>query len=314
MPTAFGAESHLSRVQDSIMCCASMTSIYRGRSPIATDELLSALQADDTESRKNAVEIIQDHGLVSVQEELTRPALVQHEGIQLFHLAVASLEVSHGASLEIIDLQRNSDEGSSIATFEAAATALNVAMLKTGCESIDHILGGGIPVNGGSIVEISGKAGVGKTQLAMQIALMTTTPRHHGGLQCHCIYAFIEGRPPIKRMGEIERALCSKFDITCGTLLDGVVVEAVRSADELLVWSETRLPYLLRETKARVVVIDSIAAVYRPEFKDALSRMKHMAQTSAALKRATATVQGVCVCVNQVSQKVDNVGFRNNFV
>lgn len=276
---------------------------------MAADELFSALQDENTESRRNAIEIVQDRGLTSVQEELSRPALVQDEGTMLLHMAIASLDLSLGATLETIDLQRSSNERSSTATFEAAATALKVNILKTGCKSIDHILGGGILVNGGSIIEISGKAGVGKTQLAMQIALMATAPLLHGGLQCQCIYTFIEGRPPIKRMSQIERALCSKFKMTSGTLLHGVVVETIRSADELLVWSETRLPYLLRKTEARVVVIDSIAAVYRPEFKDALSRTRHMAQTSAALKRATAAVQGVCVCLNQVSQKVDSLGF-----
>ncbi|PXF39697.1 hypothetical protein BWQ96_10597 [Gracilariopsis chorda] len=125
---------------------------------MAADELFSALQDENTESRRNAIEIVQDRGLTSVQEELSRPALVQDEGTMLLHMAIASLDLSLGATLETIHLQRSSNERSSSATFEAAATALKVNILKTGCKSIDHILGGGILVNGGSIIEISGKS------------------------------------------------------------------------------------------------------------------------------------------------------------
>ncbi|KAI0567253.1 DNA recombination and repair protein Rad51-like protein [Gracilaria domingensis] len=256
-----------------------------------------------------AEKVVRTCGVASIQEELSRPKLEDQQNPLLPFIAVSVLDVSDGATFESIDFQEHCVGEDSDVLFERTSRTLKYNVLKTGCKAIDNILGGGICVSGGSIIEISGKAGVGKTQLAMQMALMTTAPLQRSGLQSNCVYVFIEGPTPIKRMTEIENALCSRFGLTSGTLLHGIVVEEIRSADQLLVWSETRLPYLLRKTNARVVVIDSIAAVYRPEFQDALSRTRHLARMSAALKRAMASVEGVCICVNQVSQKVDSIGF-----
>ncbi|CAN8069005.1 unnamed protein product [Agarophyton chilense] len=267
---------------------------------------------DQDTCRKEAERIVNSRGLKSIQEELGRPKLEDNESPMLPFISVSALDVSEGGTLEFIKLQDYCPDQEEInISFEEASRILKHVVLKTGCKAIDNILGGGICVSGGSIIEISGKAGVGKTQLAVQMALMTAVPLQQNGLQSKCVYVFIEGRPPIKRMREIENAMCDRFGLTSGILLHGIVVEEVRSADELLVWSETRLPYLLRKAHARVLVIDSIAAVYRPEFRDALSRTGHLARMSASLKRAMAAVEGVCICVNQVSQRVDGVGHGN---
>ena len=56
----------------------------------------------------------------------------------------------------------------------------NLRKIGTGCESIDEILHGGVPVNG--IVELFGKSGVGKTQFCIQLSLMVQLPERFGGL------------------------------------------------------------------------------------------------------------------------------------
>eukprot|EP00178_Gracilaria_changii_P027456 TRINITY_DN878_c0_g1_i3.p1 TRINITY_DN878_c0_g1~~TRINITY_DN878_c0_g1_i3.p1 ORF type:complete len:347 (+),score=46.67 TRINITY_DN878_c0_g1_i3:154-1194(+) len=265
---------------------------------------------EEGQAQNEAEKIVKTRGLTSIQEELGRPRIEDGPNPLLPFIALSALDASDGATLECIDLHAPCFRyDQSDIEFEEASRMLKYNVLKTGCKAIDVVLGGGICANGGSIIEISGKAGVGKTQLAMQMGLMTAAPLQHGGLQSKCIYVFVEGQPPIQRMTQIEDGLCSRFGLTRGTLLHGVIVEQIRSADELLVWSETRLPYLLTKTNGRVTVIDSIAAVYRPEFEDALSRTRHLARMSAALKRAMASVGGICICVNQVSQRIDGVGF-----
>jgi DNA-repair protein XRCC3 len=91
-------------------------------------------------------------------------------------------------------------------------------------------------------------------------------------------------------------------------------VEQLKSADHLLAWAQWRLSYLLRETGARLIIIDSIAAVYRPEFDDPMTRANHLVQTVAAVKTALREVHGVAVCVNHVSQRFERSNQSDSLV
>lgn len=52
--------------------------------------------------------------------------------------------------------------------------------LGLGCPVLDQLLRGGLPV--GTITELSGESGAGKTQLGLQLSLSVQYPREHGGL------------------------------------------------------------------------------------------------------------------------------------
>lgn len=273
-----------------------------------TESILALIPDEGSGLREKAEEILQERGLFTVQEELSRPKLFHNETPLLPFLSISALHCQEVADVETISLNRSCHIEDVTFSLDSCAKAMRINVLKTGCSSLDQLLCGGMHVGAGSIIEISGKAGVGKTQIALQIALMTAAPLLYGGLQSQCIFAYSEGRLPIRRLIDIDKALCSRFKLTSGTLLHGVIVETIRSADALRVWSETRLPFLLRKTNARVVIVDSITAVYRPEFENAVSRAKHMASMASALKKAAASVKGICICVNQVSQKLDGPG------
>lgn len=53
--------------------------------------------------------------------------------------------------------------------------------ISTGCDSIDNITRGGIPING--ITEIYGTSGVGKTQMCLQLSLIVQLPKYLGGCE-----------------------------------------------------------------------------------------------------------------------------------
>lgn len=108
----------------------------------------------------------------------------------------------------------------------------------------------------------------------------------------------------MSRMEQIDTALCVARGLEKGSLLKRVVVEEVRSVEQMLDWAKHRLPYLFRQAGGSVVIVDSVAAVYRPDFDDAVARAGHLVALAAALKKAAAEGAGVCVCVNQVSQSV----------
>lgn len=113
----------------------------------------------------------------------------------------------------------------------------------------------------------------------------------------------------MRRLADIEAAICKRVGLQQGSLLRRIVVERKGTAEELQEWVAGRLPYLLRETGARVVLIDSVTAVYRVDFEDALlERAMHLGRVASGLKLAVGRVGGVCVCLNQVAQRRDAEG------
>lgn len=176
-------------------------------------------------------------------------------------------------------------------------------MLCTGYDPLDKLLSGGIPLCS-QILELVGPAGAGKTQLALQLALMATLPYSKRGLDSGVVCVFTEGPPPVKRLVQMERCISSKNGLETGDLLKRIVIEKVNTPEEIVAWSEERVRYLLRKVRGRVIVVDSVAGVWRGE--EAKERAQAMARMAAALKRAVwETGGGLVVAVNQVTMKLE---------
>lgn len=161
--------------------------------------------------------------------------------------------------------------------------ASHATQLRTGVESVDALLGDGVP--SGMLVEIYGAAGTGKTQLCMQLCTSS------GG----AIYCVTAGAFPARRFAQI-----ASEDVQRRT-----VVETVRDVKELEDWASWRLEWLLRKTRAKIVVIDSIAALYRPAFArgSEIERAQSLTTTAAALKATTAKSGAALLCLNEVASR-----------
>jgi len=129
----------------------------------------------------------------------------------------------------------------------------------TGIESLDILLGGGILSK--EIVEFAGEFGSGKTQLCHQLAVTVQLPLDKDGLSSSCLYIDTEGTfspSRIKNIGRrfgVENPLSNIFyvrPITVGDLEDIVI---------------RNIQVLLREKGVRLIIIDSIIALYRSQFK-----------------------------------------------
>ena len=164
-------------------------------------------------------------------------------------------------------------------------STLQLSRIHTGVSSIDNALHGGLPT-AGALVEIHGASSTGKTQLCLHLAALNG---------CGTVYAVTSGRFPAARFEQIagEDALRRTY------------IESVRDVQALEHWSLHRLPHLLRTTRARIVIIDSIAALYRPAFERGteIERAKSLTTVAAALKAAVTEVDGVVIAVNQVSAR-----------
>lgn len=195
-----------------------------------------------------------------------------------------------------------------------------------GCESIDEVTRKGISIRG--ITEIVGASGSGKSQLCMQLALNVQMSRKEGGLERGAAYICTEGPFPsgrIHEMAEHRRNAqrnnynwldnvfvehCFDSVSTLRTTIyhnrSGANVEANRAhcnriciafrQDQLLACVESRLPSLMRTKQIGLVVIDSVASVFRLG-SDAVVRAAKMRNMVHQLQILSSTYECAVVCV-----------------
>ncbi|TKY64887.1 DNA repair protein XRCC3-like [Spatholobus suberectus] len=181
-----------------------------------------------------------------------------------------------------------------------------------GCPVLDRCLGGGVPCN--SVTEFVGESGSGKTQLCLQLALSAQLPPSRGGLCASSIYIHTEFPFPFRRLRQLSRALrASHPDLPCPDPCDRVFVRAVHSADELVAVIPTIETFILhsraRWRPVRVVVIDSIAALFRSDFENTGSDLRRRSSLFFRISgglRWLAKRFGIAVVVT--NQVVDFIG------
>jgi RAD51-like protein 2 len=210
--------------------------------------------------------------------------------------------------------------------------------ISTLCHSLDMLLGGGIA--SGSITEFCGAPGVGKTQLAMQIAADAVIPKELGGTAGEALFVDTEGSFTRERMAQIasamtvscrrrsahlqsssnlsalrtdlqdERKESSRNQTQCCSLTEELVLERVHycrvhDMTEQLAVILTLSQFLSKHPQCRVVIIDSIAFHFRHDFADQLGQRARLLQSMAQKLAECADRFGVAVVLmNQVTTRV----------
>jgi len=138
---------------------------------------------------------------------------------------------------------------------------------------LDKLLGGGVPL--GSVVEVYGPSGTGKTQLCHQLAVNVQLPREDGGLQGKAAYIDTEGKFRPRRIESIARFM----GVDPESVLTGILVARVFTMDafERAVVS---LEKLVSYHKVKLVVVDAFSQVLREAFE----RGGHLAKYEAILR------------------------------
>jgi RecA/RadA recombinase len=194
-----------------------------------------------------------------------------------------------------------------IQTRSAAELLSNSRRISTGCVELDARLGGGIPVF--PITEICGEAGAGKTQLLLMLALTAQLSLEHGGLGGGVLYLCTEGLIPLSRLKDllVERPQLMKAlgeDALSHILLE----ERISDAESLWACVHDRLPLLLAAGFIKLVIIDSITAVFRGEFSGKESmhdRNSWFFGLTAKMKQLATQHDCAFVISNQISYAVD---------
>ncbi|XP_072031668.1 DNA repair protein RAD51 homolog 2-like [Amphiura filiformis] len=175
---------------------------------------------------------------------------------------------------------------------------------------LDALLHGGFPT--GTISEIAGPPGCGKTQFCIMLSVLATLPRELGGLNGGVVYIDTESAFSAERLVEVARhrfpghfsreeafiSLTSRVHLylesTCHSLL-------------------TRLEHLEEELISkgiRLIILDSVASLVRKEFDNLLSgnlieRTNLLSKEAAILKYLAETFSIPVVVTNQITTRIN---------
>lgn len=183
--------------------------------------------------------------------------------------------------------------------------------ISTGCDYLDGLLDGGISRVG--ITEIVGPAGCGKSQFAMQLAVQVQLTRDCGGIEGSTAYICTEHSFPTERLEQLIRGVEKRVPKARlpaeGKMTDRVHIVRVSEPSE--VWDAMlKIPLLVKYRNVRLVVIDSVAAIFRGEYvgsssADMKERAQMMLQLSARMKRISRECGVAFVVTNQVTSVID---------
>ncbi|XP_033736018.1 DNA repair protein RAD51 homolog 2-like isoform X2 [Pecten maximus] len=180
---------------------------------------------------------------------------------------------------------------------------------QTSLPDLDNVLHGGIPT--GTITEISGPAGCGKTQFCLMLTVQCTLPLELGGLAGNVLYIDTESAFSAERLVEIAQA--KHPDLFVGDklveLTSQVFVDTQQTCASLMERLQTIEEEIIQK-RVKLVIVDSMASLVRKEYSTSLGRnltdrTNFLSQQAALLKYIAETFSIPVVVTNQITTRYD---------
>ncbi|KAF5275681.1 hypothetical protein FQA39_LY06793 [Lamprigera yunnana] len=186
-----------------------------------------------------------------------------------------------------------------------ASNILDWVRITTGCDTIDAILRGGVPVS--RLIEIVGPSGAGKTQLCLQLALMVQLPKELRGLNKGAVYICTENCFPSKRIFQLSNAFMAKYTEYKINFMDNIFIKHVSNYEQLKMCCDIQLPRLLLRHNIGLIVIDSIAGIFRSEddHVNYAERSRQFYKIYRGLVKLTHKYEIALVNTNQVLENIE---------
>ena len=134
-----------------------------------------------------------------------------------------------------------------------------IGKITTGSKELNELLGGGVEAR--AITEAYGKFSSGKTQIGFQLSVNAQRPPEAGGLGGSVLFIDTEGTFRPERIEAIAKAA----DLDPEKTLDNIFVVRAEHTDQQMSTIE-RADKLIREKNIKLVVVDSLMALFRSEF------------------------------------------------
>lgn len=203
-----------------------------------------------------------------------------------------------------IKLEESGDlEKSFITATELYNKRQNIARISTGSRCLDELLGGGIET--GSITEIYGEFGSGKTQICHTTAILVQQGKKEGGLEGKAIYVDTENTFRPERIVSISKARNIDY---INSLENIIVAKVFNSSHQELVIQE--LGKIIDNNNIKLVLIDSAISHFRAEFlgRGTLSdRQQRLNKLMHTLVRIAELYNIAIIITNQIQSTPDIV-------
>jgi DNA repair protein RadA len=152
------------------------------------------------------------------------------------------------------------DEPRPMSARERIETVSRQRIVKTGVEDFDNLTGG---LRFGSSYEFAGEFGAGKTVMSSQIAVASAAQYGVG-----IVYIDTEKTLDAYLNGKLIENMCNRFGINYNEFLErDLIVYNPATVDELEDFVKIRLADLVVNGGVGVVIIDSVTALYRAQFR-----------------------------------------------
>eukprot|EP00735_Rhodelphis_limneticus_P009508 TRINITY_DN277_c0_g1::TRINITY_DN277_c0_g1_i2::g.1668::m.1668 TRINITY_DN277_c0_g1::TRINITY_DN277_c0_g1_i2::g.1668 ORF type:complete len:403 (+),score=28.20,sp/Q9FKM5/XRCC3_ARATH/27.32/3e-31,Rad51/PF08423.6/2.2e-27,Rad51/PF08423.6/3.1e+02,AAA_25/PF13481.1/3.9e+03,AAA_25/PF13481.1/3.5e-13,KaiC/PF06745.8/7.1e-08,RecA/PF00154.16/2.7,RecA/PF00154.16/1.2,DUF2075/PF09848.4/0.026,CobU/PF02283.11/7.5e+02,CobU/PF02283.11/0.15,AAA_24/PF13479.1/0.13,AAA_22/PF13401.1/1.3e+03,AAA_22/PF13401.1/0.16 TRINITY_DN27 len=260
----------------------------------------------------NAIDNQTAHGLLieTLDHIRSKYRLPTIEDAKRFRALVAMRQLAEKQSKTLLQLRQE------------PRRALRLAL---GHYEIDHLVldGGFMP---GLLTEISGESGAGKTQFCLQLLSRSILSSEAGGLQGAALYISTEGEFAQKRLKQLVQAqyqahqyqsllIEHDVDAVINHVMDNIFIEQLRSAESLLDFIRSpRFHQQMKSKNIRLVILDSIAALYRAEFdKGDPMKSRLLLRTASLLKKIGDVYNAVVLVVNQVTDVVSENDSKSTY-
>jgi RAD51-like protein 1 len=183
--------------------------------------------------------------------------------------------------------------------------------LRTLLPPLDTALLGGLPA--GSICEVVGPAGLGKTQFCLGMCIVGCLDRIKD--QGRVLFIDTERKFSGERLAQIARErFPESFSMpnTVNSMMDRVIVKSPESSNKLLELLEN-LESAIIDHSIKLIIIDSIASLARADFgaKDVMERQKLLGQQASRLKYLAESFRIPVLVTNQVTTVIGSGGNVN---
>ncbi|KNC98933.1 meiotic recombinase Dmc1 [Spizellomyces punctatus DAOM BR117] len=173
----------------------------------------------------------------------------------------------------------------------------SVVRISTGCKEFDTLLGGGVQTM--SITEAFGEFRTGKTQLSHTLCVMAQLPTSMGGGNGKAAFIDTEGTFRPERI----KAIATRFGVDGEAALDNIAVARAHNSEHQMELLNHLAARLCEERQYRLVVIDSIIALFRTDYSgrgELAERQQRLNQMMAKLMRIAEEFNVAIFITNQM--------------